>query len=239
MKYISIAIVTLSFFFFSACGKTPQEDRFITVEMVTLDQSAIKLISGETFQLQVNIKPHNATNKSVIWVTSDKSVSTVDGAGNVTAIGVGTATITAMVADKIATCTVTVITDVIPVEEIELNQTSLTIAEGQSETLFVTISPSNATDKSVIWTSTNPSVAAVDKDGRVTAVSYGKVSITATTSDGGYTATCAVTVRRFEPEPEAVDLGLNVKWASFNLGASHPRDKGKYYAWGETQPKES
>ena len=114
-----------------------------------------------------------------------------------------------------------------------LNKSSLSLPVGRSEQLIATISPAGATDKTVSWSSDNTDVATVDSDGFVTAVAAGSAIITAMTKDGNLTATCSITVY---PVPEAVDLGLSVKWASFNLGATAPEDYGDYYAWGETEP---
>lgn len=124
----------------------------------------------------------------------------------------------------------------ITVENVSLNKTSFSLLEGSSEELTVTILPSNATEKTVTWTSNNPSVATVS-DGEVTAVSEGTATITVWASDGVHSATCDVTVRESTVSvPEAIDMGLSVKWASFNLGASKPEEYGDYYAWGETEP---
>ena len=96
----------------------------------------------------------------------------------------------------------------------------------------------NAIDKTVTWSSSNTNVATVDTDGHVTAVSVGSATITATTNDGNLTATCKIMVMETPgPDPEAVNLGLSVKWASVNLGATSPEGYGDYYAWGETEPK--
>jgi uncharacterized protein YjdB len=77
---------------------------------------------------------------------------------------------------------------------VSLNKTSISMSVGESETLIATVTPSDATDKTVIWTSSNPSVASVGLTGKVTAVGQGSATITATTVNGNYTATCAVTV---------------------------------------------
>ena len=77
---------------------------------------------------------------------------------------------------------------------VSLNKTSTSIAKGSSETLTATVSPSEATNKNVTWSSSVPSVATVSSSGVVTAVSAGTTVITVTTEDGGFTATCTVTV---------------------------------------------
>ena len=127
--------------------------------------------------------------------------------------------------------------DFISVESVSLNKT-FSMVVGATLTLTATVTPSNATDKSVTWTSSNTSVATVSSTGVVTAITVGSATITVKTNDGGKTATCSVTVEP-APIPEAVDLGLpsGLKWASFNLGASAPEEYGGYYAWGETEPK--
>ncbi|MBQ9475369.1 MAG: Ig-like domain-containing protein [Bacteroidales bacterium] len=132
--------------------------------------------------------------------------------------------------DKPATVQVTGIT---------LDKTSLTIKEGESVTLTPTVKPDNVTNKSVPWTSGNEAVATVDNSGKVTGVKAGTSTITATTQDGGKTATCEVTVEE-KAYLDAVDLGLSVKWAASNLCETglcdNPWDYGDYYAWGETVP---
>ena len=129
----------------------------------------------------------------------------------------------------------------VPVESISLNKTSLTLIEGTTETLTATVLPSNATDKTVVWSSSDTSVASVVSGGAVIAESAGTAVITVWASDGDHYATCEVTVTKREPAPvpDAIDLGLpsGLKWASFNLGASKPEQYGDYYAWGETEPK--
>ena len=116
---------------------------------------------------------------------------------------------------------------------------SLTLTVGMSRHLNVRLEPENADNPKVTWSSGNPGVATVAKDGTVTAVSVGTTTVTVKTVDGGFTATCAVTVISPSdvPAPEAVDLGLSVKWANMNVGAISPEDYGDYFAWGETEPK--
>ena len=121
------------------------------------------------------------------------------------------------------------------VTAVSLNVTSMKIPLGITRKLVAIVSPSTASNKSVVWSSSNPAVASVDQDGMVTANSIGISTIKVTTQDGGYTASCEVTVIN---TAEEVDLGLSVKWASFNVGASYPEEYGDYFAWGETEPKD-
>ena len=82
------------------------------------------------------------------------------------------------------------------VTEVGLNKTSTTLIEGETETLVATVMPENATDKSVVWESGNESVATVSQEGLVTAVGEGKATITVKTNDGGFSASCEVTVKK-------------------------------------------
>ena len=111
---------------------------------------------------------------------------------------------------------------------------------GGSAMLNVTVKQTNevCNNPPIIWTSDNPSVAVVSEDGVVTALSAGTVHVTASIQT--LSAQCTVTViEDSNIEPEYVDLGLSVKWATFNVGALSPEDFGAYYAWGETEPKSS
>ena len=131
-------------------------------------------------------------------------------------------------------------TDVVPVESVSLDKTEYTFNTiGNTLTLTATVLPADATDKSVSWSSSSDAVATVDASGKVTAVSKGTATIKAEAKDGsGKYASCYVTVKTLCPSG-AVDLGLSVYWGTTNIGASKPEDYGDYYAWGETEPKES
>lgn len=127
---------------------------------------------------------------------------------------------------------------------ITVSETSLSLSIGATQTLMATILPNDATNKSVIWSSSNTNVATVDQTGKVTALSIGTCDITCSAVDGsGVKAECQVTVTSgTTPDPgnhEWVDLGLpsGTLWATCNVGASSPEEYGDYFAWGETSPK--
>ena len=165
----------------------------IPVTSVSLNKTELTIEKGKSETLTATVSPSDATDKTVSWKSSNTSVATVDQNGKVTAVNAGSAVITVTTKDgsKTATCNVTV---VIPVTSVSLNKTELTIEKGKSETLTATVSPSDATDKTVSWKSSNTSVVTVDQNGRVTAVNAGSAVITVTTKDGSKTATCNVTV---------------------------------------------
>lgn len=169
----------------------------ISVESVMLNKTSLTLTVGGSEQLTAAVAPSDAADKTVTWESSDTAVATVDSNGNVTAVSAGTATITVTTTDggKTASCTVTVTAPAIHVTGITLDKTSMTLTVGGSERLTATVAPSDATDKSVTWASSNTAVATVDANGTITAVSTGSATITVTTADGAKTATCTVTVR--------------------------------------------
>lgn len=165
----------------------------VAVNGVTLNKTAKTFNVGKTESLSATISPSNATNKAVTWTSSNTNIATVTGNGVVTAKAVGTAIITVKTNDggKTAGCTVTIIQ---PVTGVKLNKNELKLVKDQIETLSATITPSNATNKKLIWTTTDASVAKVSDNGLVTAVGKGRCKINASSSDGAFSASCTVTV---------------------------------------------
>ena len=180
----------------TATCRVTVSDREIKVTGVTLDMTSMELVVGEGKNLTATITPADATNQNVAWTSSDATVATVDDNGKVTAVKVGTATVTVTTQDggKTATCRVTVKAATVAVTGVTLNKSTLSLIEGTSETLTATITPADATDKELTWTSSDATVATVDANGKVTAVKAGEATVTVTTRDGGKTATCRVTV---------------------------------------------
>ena len=167
----------------------------VKVTGVTLDKTQASLSQGESVTLAATVVPSNATDKGVKWATSNTSVATVSN-GKVTAVSPGTAIITVTTDDGGFTsqCEVTVTSNVVKVTGVSLDKEQATVFQGESVTLAATVSPSNAANKSVVWTSSNTSVATVSS-GKVTGVSPGTALILATTEDSGFMAACNVTVK--------------------------------------------
>ena len=165
----------------------------VPVASVTLDVTDTSLHVGENMTLSATVNPDNATNKSVIWSSDRPSVATVIN-GRVTAVAIGTAIITVRTTDgdQTAICSVNVMP--ISVDNVSLNKTDTSIIQGYTERLISTVSPENATDKSIVWSSDNPDIATVDSSGEVRAISIGSAIITATTVDGSKTTECTVNV---------------------------------------------
>ena len=164
----------------------------VPVEGVSLDLDAVTIEEESSVTLVAKITPDDATTKTVEWASSNAKIAVVDANGKVTGMAIGTATITAKVADKQATCAVTVVKKTIPVSSVTLNKTELALYKGQTETLAATVKPDDATNKTVTWSSSNTDVATVDSNGKVVAVTAGSATISAKAGDKE--ATCAVTV---------------------------------------------
>lgn len=167
----------------------------IHVTGVTLNKSETSILVGNTEPLTATVAPANADNKNVTWSTDAPTVATVEN-GTVKAIGAGTATITVTTEDGkyTATCTVKVSPAPVAANGVTLTPDKTTLNVGEKQTLTATVLPADATNKNVTWVSSDTSVATVE-NGVVTAVGKGTATITVTTADGGYTATCEVTVK--------------------------------------------
>ena len=178
--------------------------KVIEVTSITLNKAELTLTEGDSETLTATVKPDDATDKTVTWSTSDATIATVDNNGKVTAVKAGSATITAKAGEKSATCALSVSRKVIEVTSVTLNKAELTLTEGDSETLSATVKPDDATDKTVMWSSSDASVASVDANGKVTALKEGKATITA--KAGEKSATCAVNVSRKVIEVTSVTM---------------------------------
>lgn len=173
------------------------------VERVSISQPTAEMEIGETIQLSATVSPSNATHKEVTWSSSKKSVASVSDTGLVTALAEGSTTIYATADGKTAECTITVSRGFVEVTSISLNKESLSLIEGDSETLISTVKPDNATDKTVTWSTSDASVATVD-NGVVTAKKDGSATITA--KAGQKQASCIVTVAKQVIAAEYIEL---------------------------------
>lgn len=158
---------------------------------------------GNKAQYSVEYSPSDTTQRGVIWsVTSGSAYASIDQSGlltvksgangNAVTIRATSKENTSIYAEKTVTVTYMLLT--VPVTDVTLNKSALSLSVGDSEILVATVVPPRATDKSVVWSSSAPSVASVDQGGKVTAKSAGSAVITVTTNDGGFTASCDFTV---------------------------------------------
>ena len=167
------------------------------IDWIEFDEDEIELKAGQTYQLKPYISPSDATNKKLKYTSSDTKVAEVSASGLVTARSEGEAKIRAAAtdgSDEYAVCYVTV-TGKAKVTGITLDRTSAEVKRGEKLTLNVTVSPSYASNKKVVWKSANTKIATVDANGSVTAKAPGRTKITVTSSENSsYQASCTVTV---------------------------------------------
>ena len=174
----------------TASCKVTVKKAVVEVTSITISETSLNLTEGDTKTITATVNPSDATDKTINWTSSDNNVATVSN-GTITAKAPGNATIQASCGGKTASCQVTVNAKAIDVTSVTLSETSLTLIEGDSQTITATVNPSDATDKTIDWTSTNNSVATVS-NGTITAKAPGNATITA--SCGDKKATCRVTV---------------------------------------------
>lgn len=165
----------------------------IPVKRIYVTPQWLTLKTGETGKLEYEITPSNATNQSAVWSSSNESIAMVDQNGVVTALKTGTAKIIARSLDgnKQSDATLTVIkgtNEPVPVTGIEVAPKSTKVVTGNSLILTYAIIPSNASNSTVKWSSSDESIATVNDDGVVTGITLGEAVISATTEDGGFTA---------------------------------------------------
>jgi uncharacterized protein YjdB len=165
----------------------------IPLEGIEVRQSALQLQKGASARLETALLPADTTDTpQITYASSNPAVATVDEAGNITAVGAGSAVIYANADVYSASCTVSVTA---PLESIALNQNDITLWTGEAAALSVSYNPGDTTDdRSVTWSSSNPAVASVS-GGTVQAVSAGTCTVTATVS--GKSASCIVRVNAY------------------------------------------
>lgn len=176
----------------------PAPESVINVESVALDQSGIKITEGDEVKLNVTVLPENATNKDISWTSSDESIVSVSEDGLIKGIKEGSAVVKAESVsnpDKKAEVRVTVVKNV-AASSIKLNKESVTLAlSGENSfTLVATVTPEDATNKTIVWTSSDKSVATVSNDGVVNAIALGEATISATIEGTNLSASCNVSV---------------------------------------------
>ncbi len=173
----------------------PESGVDVPVESVSLDQTTLSLIEGETATLVANILPSNASNQEVTWTSNNENVATISN-GVVTAVSSGRAIITVITTDGsyTASCTVSVQPSNIPVTGVSLEPENAQLSVGDTTQLSASVLPNNATNANVSYQSSNEQVATVDSNGVVTAIATGEAVITVTTEDGSYQDYCVITV---------------------------------------------
>lgn len=162
-------------------NSNPYMNNAVPKNGIYFNKTSISLAKGKTETLKVSINPSGTKIGTIKWQSSNTKVAKVDKNGKVTAVNTGTANITATANGKKITCKVTV---VIPVKNIVSNTNRIVLNVGNTDKVRITISPSNATNKKVKYTSSNKKVLSIDSKGNIKALSKGSGEIIVTTEDG-------------------------------------------------------
>ena len=181
----------------------------IPVQSVSLNRTSLELTEGDEVSLVASVNPDNATDKSVTWSSSNESVARVAD-GRVTALKAGSAIITVRTVDggKTASCSVSVSGKEYPVEGISLDKTYIEIKVGSEISLEATVYPSYATNKNLIWSSSDESIAKVS-NGIIKALNPGTAIIKVMAEDGNVSASCTVKVLSDSPIGGNENVGEN------------------------------
>ncbi|MCM1093647.1 MAG: Ig-like domain-containing protein [Lachnospiraceae bacterium] len=173
-------------------------DNFVPINQISINPSSVRLAVDETFNLDAQITPVDATNKNINWSSTNPSVVIVDSNGQLSAKGIGTATIVASSQDGSnlsGTCNVEVFEPTVLISSITIDPSTVTGNIGETYQLTATITPKNASDTTLAWSSDNPKVASVDSEGLISLHTKGNAIIKVSATDGsGISGICAVVV---------------------------------------------
>lgn len=220
-------VLTMALTSVSVPSVTAEAAKTVTVKKVQITnpkKKSVTLNKGKTLQIKVKITPKNVKNKKVTYKSSKKKIASVSKKGKVKGLKVGTAKITVTSnanRKKKATLTVKVVT---PVSKVTVSPAAATINVGASTTLKASVTPKNAYNKKVNWTTSDKSVATVASNGVVTGVKAGTATITAKAADGSNKkASCIVTVNAANVNPPAPQVTLD------SIAVTKAPDKTEYF----------
>ncbi|HCX79749.1 MAG TPA: hypothetical protein DG577_10090 [Firmicutes bacterium] len=182
----------------------------VPVKSITINDPYVCFASGINFQLTCKISPTNASNKTIVWKSSNTSVATISWKGVVTTKSPGTTIISAETPDRRVrgTCQLYVVGVGVKVKSIKMNVPTLKLSQGVFIPLSVDFRPGNASNKQLKWTSNKSSVVYVSEKGVVSALKPGTAIITATSQDGKKKTSCKVTVTCYSAKPEKMYCGV-------------------------------
>lgn len=202
-----VSMVLLTFLFLSCKEKEP-----VMVQSVSLNKTSLSMIVGDSETLIATVSPADAVDASVSWSSSNPSIASVQG-GIITALSEGTTSIIASAGGKSSSCSVSVSPKVIPVTSITLSQNTVDMVEGDKVTITASVEPSDASDKTIIWSSSDENIVSVNH-GELTAKTIGSAVITA--SAGDKSATCTVSVVKKVIHVESVIVNISEKRLKIN-----------------------
>ena len=206
------ATITASVEGFQATCELTVNRKSIPATDIAIDRPSMEMYKDEIEWLAATITPEDSTDE-IVWSSSNPQIVEVSDQGKLVALGCGTATITARAGSCQATCLVTVTELIIDVKTVKINKPVLNLNKGETEYLIATVIPFDATDKIVVWNSSDPSVASVNGEGKVTAEKGGSAVVTATA--GGVSGECQVIV--YSP---VTAISLNARDITLDKGST-------------------
>ncbi len=191
----------------------------VDVSSVSVGSDTVNLVVGDTLPVEVTVLPTDASNPALTWSSSNEAIATVDLNGVITGDSVGTATITVTTTDGGYTDTVAVIVtaESVSVTGVSVDESTVSLIVEGGATVVATVLPTDATEKTVTWSTSNGQVATVNQSGVITAVGVGTATITVTTTDGSHRTTVSVTVA---PAPAVRSVSLSESTSSIEVGSS-------------------
>ncbi len=209
---------------------------------ITLNQTQVEIMPGQSFVLTAEVSPHNAHNKDLVWSSSNSLIATVDQYGNVIGKKEGEVVITVKTKEGSISATAKIKVFTVKATKITLNETHVELMAGQSYGLTAEVSPQNTHNKGIVWSSSNSSIATVDQYGNVIAKTEGTVQITAKSSENpNISASCSIKVI----PARAVSISLSEHLRSLDIGGTFtifatvfPNNvKNKGIIWSSSNPK--
>src|SRR5690606_32802901 len=214
----------------------------IKATKITLNQTQVEIMPGQSFVLTAEVSPQNAHNKDLVWSSSNSLIATVDQYGNVIGKKEGEVVITVKTKEGSISATAKIKVFTVKATKITLNQTQVELMAGQSFGLTAEVSPQNTHNKGIVWSSSNSSIATVDQYGNVIAKTEGTVQITAKSSENpNISASCSIKVI----PARAVSISLSEHLRSLDIGGTFtifatvfPNNvKNKGIIWSSSNPK--
>ena len=196
------------------------------VSSIELSTQYTTILVGTSAQIASTVSPENATDKTLVWTSSNPEVISVEQDGTITAQSQGTAIIRATAVGGVYKEIIITAQTEILADEISIKDSQVTLNLGSSKNLQCTFLPGNTTNTDIVWTSSNPDIVSVDENGRIVAKALGNATITATTNNGK-TANCYVNVPVVEPLRFDISLEFETL-ISLEVGRSYKIDCSYY-----------
>ncbi len=228
MKKVILIIITIIVIIAAYIIFMSYQNKEILPERITLSSNNLTLNIGETKELTITLFPENITNSEVTWTSSDSNIVFVDVYGKITGLKDGYATITVTTSNNIKeSCFVTVLKPIIPVENIILDKEEISIYVNELAQITATVLPNDATDKSILWSSSDEEIANVNSNGLITGIKPGIVNIFASDKNELIKKAIKVTVKERMSD---IVFDINDNSLSLNIG-------DKYLINASTVPK--